>query len=489
MLKTIRVILAAIFMIALTLLFLDFTGLLNSYLGWMAKLQLVPAILATNVIVVVALLIITAIIGRIYCSIICPLGICQDISSFCADKRKKNRFLFSQPKKLTQYIRYSILAVFVVAIILRISLISTLLEPYSAFGRMVTNLLSPFYLIGNNLMALFAEKMDSYAFYSVDIWLKSLATLIVALITFFIIGIMSWKNGRIYCNTICPVGTALGLLSRKSLFRPQIDASQCVSCGICEKSCKASCIDSKNKVIDSQRCVVCFNCVERCPKKGVKFMKKTITDINDSSRRNIIAGIGLFIFSFFTKKMKAYDFDGGLAELENKKAPTRLQNIIPPGADNLRSFSRKCTACQLCVSSCPNNVLRPATNLQNFMQPQLSFERGFCTPNCVTCSNVCPTGAINPISVEEKSAIQIGYAVWKSDLCVINTDNVNCNLCAHTCPTGAITMIQKNENTRMPMMPVIDIHRCIGCGACEHRCPARPYSAIYVEGIDTHRNV
>jgi formate hydrogenlyase subunit 6/NADH:ubiquinone oxidoreductase subunit I len=124
------------------------------------------------------------------------------------------------------------------------------------------------------------------------------------------------------------------------------------------------------------------------------------------------------------------------------------------------------------------------------MLPQLSFERGYCRPDCVKCSLVCPTGAIKPITVGEKTTIQIGYAVLIKEICVINTDNVNCDLCAEVCPTGAIFMIpQIHDDPNSPKIPPIDRHMCIGCGACEHYCPTRPYSAIYVEGIDTHREI
>jgi ferredoxin len=179
-----------------------------------------------------------------------------------------------------------------------------------------------------------------------------------------------------------------------------------------------------------------------------------------------------------------------VAPLLPKRKPLRHTPIVPAGADNLRVFRKNCTGCQLCVTVCKNNVLRPSYKLSEFMQPYMSFEKGYCRPECVKCSEVCPTGALIPITAEEKSATQIGVAVWNPDLCVVLSDGVRCDLCSVKCPTAAISMIDQDpNNTRLPKIPMIDNYRCIGCGACEHLCPARPYSAIHIEGLDTHRRV
>ena len=117
------------------------------------------------------------------------------------------------------------------------------------------------------------------------------------------------------------------------------------------------------------------------------------------------------------------------------------------------------------------------------MQPELSYERGYCRPECTRCSEVCPAGAIKPITKEEKASMQVGHAVWIRKNCVVITDGVHCGNCERHCPTGAIQMVPSDEsNPRSHKIPVINTERCIGCGACENLCPARPYSAIYVEG-------
>ena len=182
--------------------------------------------------------------------------------------------------------------------------------------------------------------------------------------------------------------------------------------------------------------------------------------------------------------------DGGLAYLEDKKKAERQTPGVPPGARSLRHFTQHCTACQLCVSVCPNQVLRPSSDLTTLMQPEVSYERGYCRPECTRCSDVCPAGAILPLTDADKSSIQVGHAVWVEKNCVVLTDGVSCGNCARHCPVGAIQMIEQDpDGFESNRIPVVDTERCTGCGSCEHLCPARPFSAIYVEGHSMHRIV
>ncbi|MBR6555073.1 MAG: 4Fe-4S dicluster domain-containing protein, partial [Clostridia bacterium] len=150
-----------------------------------------------------------------------------------------------------------------------------------------------------------------------------------------------------------------------------------------------------------------------------------------------------------------------------------------------KNMDQRCTGCQLCISKCPNNVLRPSTSLSDMLQPTMEFDRGYCRPGCTLCSHVCPTGAITEICCKKKTSISIGYAVWVEKNCVVATDGVECGNCQRHCPTGAIMMVesQKYDGRKIP---VINTDKCIGCGACEYLCPARPLGAIYVEGREVH---
>lgn len=501
MLRRLRVTLAAVFFTLITLLFLDFTGTLHTWLGWLAKIQFLPALLALNVGVVVALVLLTLVFGRIYCSVVCPLGVMQDVVSWISGRRKKRKFRFSySPEK--RILRYGVLALFIIAFIAGIGSLVALLAPYSSYGRIAQNIFQPVYIFGNNLMAWAAERVDSYAFYSREVWLRSLPTFIIAAITLVGIGVLAWRNGRTYCNTICPVGTILSLMARFSWFKVKVDETKCNKCGLCSRSCKSACIDFKNSKIDYSRCVVCGDCIDKCRKKALSYTHsspkkseeidkaKTVDqEVVNSARRSFLLGAAIATISAVIAQEKK-KVDGGLAEIEGKQAPERKTPLTPPGSLSAQNMVRHCTACQLCVAECPNDVLRPSTDMMKLMQPTMSYERGYCRPECHRCSEVCPAGAIKPIKREDKSSIQIGHAVWIKKNCVPITDGKECGNCARHCPVGAITMINSNpKDDTSPKIPAVNTSRCIGCGACENLCPARPFSAIYVEGHEVHRYI
>jgi polyferredoxin len=263
MLRKIRIFLAAVCFVAITLVFLDFTGTIQAWLGWLARIQFLPAVLAMNFAVVAGLLLLTLVFGRIYCSVICPLGVFQDCVSWLSARRKKKRMRFSySPEK--KWLRYSVLVIFIIALVAGVHALIALLAPYSMYGHFVNNLFAPLYQWINNLFAYLAQRAGSYAFYSKDVWIKSLSGFILTAVIFVIIVILSWKNGRTYCNTICPVGTVLSFFSRFAIFRPVIDEQKCKNCHLCEKHCKASCIDIQGHKIDYSRCVDCFDCLDNC---------------------------------------------------------------------------------------------------------------------------------------------------------------------------------------------------------------------------------
>ena len=404
MLQKIRQIIAFLFFCIITLLFLDFTGTLHAWFGWMAKIQFLPAVLTLNAGIILFLVVLTFVCGRIYCSVICPLGVFQDIVARIGRGKKKLPYTYSKAKNV---LRYSVLVVFVALTLGGLTSIAALIAPYSAYGRIANNLFAPIYQWGNNLLAYFAERTDSYAFYETEVWLKSLPTFLIAVLTFIIIGVLAWRNGRTYCNTICPVGTVLGFISKFSLFRIEIDKEKCKKCNLCARNCKAACIDIPNTAVDHSRCVTCFDCLKHCKHDAIHYRfaygKKEETapahsdasQPKDKGRREVLAGSLLLLASAAkaqaVKKAEIIKLDGGLADIIDKQAPKHQTPITPPGSQSARNMQQHCTACQLCVSVCPNEVLRPSASLDTFMQPMMSYERGYCRPECTKCAEVCPT--------------------------------------------------------------------------------------------------
>ena len=372
MLRKIRIILAAAFFLCITMLFLDFTGSLHAWLGWMAKIQFLPAVLALNIGVVAVLVILTLLFGRVYCSIICPLGVMQDIISWIHGRtKKKNRFRFRySPAK--NWLRYSVLVLFIIGLALGAHSLAILIAPYSAYGRIAANLFAPIYQWANNFFAWIAERADSYAFYSTEVWLRSIPTFIIAAVTFVVIFVLAWRNGRTWCNTICPVGTVLGFLSRFSVFAPAIDTEKCRNCGLCGKRCKASCIDMKEHEIDLSRCVACMDCIDTCNEGAVhlayRYGKKSEKKEEnvDNGRRAFIASGAIAMTTAATAKAQA-EVDGGLAMISHAEKPVRNTPLVPAGALSLKNFTNHCTACQLCVSDrhyFPNGCNHPHTALE-----------------------------------------------------------------------------------------------------------------------------
>jgi len=491
MLKKIRMILAAVMFLCITWLFVDFTGTAHHWLSWMAKIQFLPAVLAINVGVIIALVLLTLVFGRIYCSVICPLGVFQDVIARL--NRKKNKYSYS---KALSWLRYTMLGVMVVALVAGVGSVFQLLAPYSAYGRIATMIFQPVYKAGNNLLATLAERADSYAFYHVEQIAAFGSVLVIAVVTFIILAILALRNGRTYCNTICPVGTVLSFLARFSFLKIRFDTDKCKNCSMCSKNCKAACIDYKTHTVDYSRCVVCGNCIDKCKFGALHYDNKRTHQkaqaegkVVDASKRSfLIAGTLVSTAALAQKKEKL--MDGGLAELEDKVAPKRQTPLTPPGSLSYDNLSKRCTGCQLCVSECPNHVLRPSTDLMHLMMPTMSYEQGYCRPECTRCSEVCPAGAIQKVDKPDKSSIQIGHAVWIKKNCVVLTDEVECGNCARHCPSGAIEMVPLDpDNEESPMIPAINEAACIGCGACEYVCPSRPFSAIYVEGHEVHRKI
>ena len=365
MLKQIRQLFAALFFTGITLLLLDVSGRLHHYLSWMPKVQLLPALLAANFAIVAAIIVLTLLLGRIYCSVICPLGVMQDLFARMGRHARHNRYKYS---KAMWGLRVCVLIVFTVLMVAGITGIAALIAPYSTYGRIATHLFQPIWTGANNILALGAETVDSYAVSEAEWVFYGWVPIAVTSLTLILIGVLAWRGGRTWCNTICPVGTVLGATARFSLLKVHFDEEKCITCGKCSRNCKSSCIDFKNHSIDASRCVTCGNCISICPKDALSYgIAKKSADSSenndgkpvDKSKRQFLVGTALLAGAAMAQEEKKVD--GGLAFIEDKVAPKRQTPLTPPGSLSARNMATHCTSCQLCVSECPNKVLRPST--------------------------------------------------------------------------------------------------------------------------------
>jgi ferredoxin len=491
MLKKLRVGVSIFLFTLITFYFLDFAALMPDQFHALAHIQFIPAILGSSFIILTVLIALTILFGRIYCSSICPMGIYQDIVAWLSKKtaKKKKRYKYGKARNI---LRWSVIVVVLIAFFAGYPVLLGLVDPYSAYGRIIANIFKPVYMAGNNVLEFVFTSFGNYTFYKMEVAILSMFSFIIAILTFLGIGFFAWKYGRTFCNTICPVGTVLGFISKFSLFKVQIDGNLCNSCGSCAMKCKASCIDSKNHTVDHSRCVGCFNCLDSCFRNALKFTpyKKKVTDTKIERTAN--SGKRQFLATAITTAVSvpAVLAQGKIVEIvTDAKVLTRQNPICPPGAKSAEHLLHHCTSCHLCISRCPSRVIKPAFmeyGIRGIMQPVMTYEKGFCNYNCTVCADVCPNQALLPLTMEEKHLTQIGRVHFVEDICVVHVEETNCGACAEHCPTQAVTMIPYEGHEGLTI-PHITPDICVGCGGCEFICPVRPNRAIFVEGNTVHK--
>ncbi len=492
-LKNTRRIIAVFSLVLIFLLFADYSeSLLIDYSRQILWLQFLPSLI--NFFTIPALLtagwlavvVLTLLYGRVYCSAFCPLGIFQDLLlRFRRRWGKKIRYLYDSPSLWTLYgFPVAMLVLFIIGI----RAVLPFSDPYAHFGRMVVQLIRPLLIYGHNGIAEAAIAAGYYQLFPVEYVMSAGASTIFALSIFLLLLILTWWKGRIFCNTLCPVGAFLGLLSRISFFQLKIDGESCTSCGLCERVCRAYCIDSERQQIDMDRCVNCFDCLGACNLGGIayaprySFPKNSETDLG---RRQFLAALPLLPGGV---RQIVVGSDTILVSAPSTIPEKRIHPVLPPGAVSLDHYLSRCTACQLCVSACPTHVLQPSFLgffPKGIFVPEMDNVVSYCNYDCVRCTEVCPTGAIIPQKTEDKKLIQTGLAIFIEENCIVFTQKTECGACAEHCPTQAVKMVLDPE--KKLRVPVISEEICVGCGACEHACPTRPYRAIYVKAHSLHK--
>jgi ferredoxin len=501
-LKTARAAVALALFAPSLLAFVDFGRVLPAgAAAVVSRSQLVPALLRVALPPLLAIAAVTLLFGRVYCSTLCPLGTLQDAcirlpSLGRHGKRRRFRFRFSAPRARYQFA----LAVAVFALALAgILLPLDLLEPWSIFGRASAALGQPAVALAVNGISDLLGALHVYAVAPVTLPRPAPAALAIALVSLAGIGWLAAVRGRLWCNLLCPAGAVLRLLSWRPLVRVALDEEKCDGCGVCEKACKAGCIDAKARTVEASACVACFDCLAVCPRGGVKLTaawpRRSVpaAQVLDAQRRTLLRSATVTVGALLLPRPARAAGQGEGAPSPAADPRDVRRPVTPPGSRDAGRFTSRCTACHLCVAACPTQVLRPSLleyGLAGVLQPRLSYDAGACVYDCNRCGQVCPTSAIVALPLDERRLVQVGRARFVTDDCVVTKKGKACGACAEHCPTKAIQMVPVEShlpgaeaNLRIPK---VDEDLCIGCGACEHPCPVEPRKAIYVEARTPH---
>ena len=547
LLKWLRVAVALFVFAGITAALVDFRGLIPASTGHqLAAVQFVPSIVALAVgaglsLACIVILLTTLAVGRVYCSVLCPLGILQDVVIRLRQwlLRKSRLLPYTRPHVRTRTI--VLLGTIILAFAWHAGFVLGVMDPYSNFGRIASAIFRPLVARANNLAVDLTAAMGWQGLYRVDLQWAAAGALAGPLVVLVLVVVMAAWRGRLYCNTICPVGTLLGHVSEWALFRLGIDQGACQKCGDCLRVCKAQCIELRSGTIDFSRCVACYNCVDICQHHGInyrfKWKRVAKTDQPDSSRHSdgVHASLSLLPSAGEGRKLlppPAFDWQrraflaratvglaavagvGGLlmAEEPEPEEPRghgrgpghgggqghgqgrgrgrhggrHAPVVCPPGAGGIEQFLARCTGCHLCISACPTHVLQPAFleyGLLGLMKPRMDYQTAFCNFDCVRCGEVCPDGAISLLSLADKHVTSIGEVRFDREKCVVVTNGTDCAACSEHCPTKAVYTTPYGNNLRLPTLAT---ELCIGCGACEYACPVRPQRAIIVVGNRQH---
>ncbi len=505
-LKILRIAVAVVVFAGFTATFVDFRDLVPPELShWLASTQFVPSLVALATGAAFAagcmlVILLTLVAGRVYCSTLCPLGILQDIITRVAGLIRRQQHFLPYARPL-DWLRHIFLWGTVAAVVAGWGgLALALLDPYSNFGRIASVFFRPLLTLANNSVVAVANTVGFHGVYRVDVPWAGAGVIMLVAGFFAAVIVMSAFRGRLYCNTICPVGTLLGLVSARAAFRLRIDESVCVRCGQCLRHCKAQCIDLRTKTIDASRCVACYDCVAVCDGHGIGYSYSWKTAATppapalsapqaptDPRRRTFIISVAATVagVALAGNRARAATASGDEIPALAKAGEDSLA-IVPPGAAGTGQFLSRCTSCHLCISACPTHVLQPALleyGITGLLKPRLDYTSSFCNFDCVRCGEVCPAGAIERIAPAEKQVTQIGVADFYPARCIVVTNGTDCAACSEHCPTKAVSTQPYGNNLRIP---VLNQQTCIGCGACEFACPATPRKAIRVTGRRLH---
>ncbi|MBD3315493.1 MAG: 4Fe-4S binding protein [Chitinivibrionales bacterium] len=426
----------------------------------------------------IVVLIVTVLLGRVFCGGVCPLGAVIDFSDRYLFRRMRSSR--RRPPKYLRRLKYILLTVSLVGALSGV-LYPLFFDPILLATRIATLVILPLgRIVMIDMHGLVKPLLDAAGAYRLSLitlrsplYYGTLGALALALV---IIGGGFWDR-RFWCQYLCPSGAFFGLLSRFALFRRKVDYDNCSDCKRCAATlCPTRAIDERDyRVTSTAECVLCGLCREknkRCTSFGFASPKRSVVRGADVERRHFVAGAlgGALTLPF----LRANAFD-------RRDNSGRL--IRPPGAVPDDEFNSRCLGCAHCLKACPTNAIQPCTfadGAHRLFTPKIVARVGGCEETCHLCGHVCPTGAIRKLSYEEKRFVKIGTAVIDRRRCLAWEQNKECVVCDEVCPYNAITTHFLETTTGPFRVPVVDEDLCLGCGMCEHHCPIFDKAAIVV---------
>ncbi|NLE77544.1 MAG: 4Fe-4S dicluster domain-containing protein [Chloroflexi bacterium] len=297
---------------------------------------------------------------------------------------------------------------------------------------------------------------------------------------FTAIAALNWWTPRFWCRYLCPLGALLGLLSKVSLLRRQVN-SRCISCDACARACPTGAIRGDQGYRgDPSECTVCLDCLAVCPQGAVEFARQRRSaawSSYDPGRRQALAGLGVALAGV------------GLFRSDAVALRDHPHLIRPPGARE-NNLLAKCIRCGECSRACPTSAIQPAlweSGLEGLWTPTLIPRLGYCDYSCHACGQVCPVQAIPPLTLEQKRQRVIGTAYINTTRCIPWADGGDCIVCEEMCPIPQKAIVLEEVDTEDALgrpvtvkRPHVVRERCIGCGICEFKCPLNGESAIRV---------
>lgn len=449
---------------------------------------------------------ITFLFGRVFCNWMCPYGTLHQFVSWLFDARPASERIRVNRYHSAQYIKYSILILFLLMSAmgtLQIGLLDPIVMMYRALGTFfapitdaaVDRIGAAAEGVGGSALFFdslkFAPGAESRIFVG-SFW--------ISVIFLFFVLMNLWKP-RFFCRFICPLGALLGTMASKSLFRINRIVDRCTDCNLCLQRCEGA-SDPQSRVRQAE-CFGCMNCIDDCPENALEFSmlrqdKKQVVPLPDLSRRQVVfaGALGLLAAPALRNNGRVND--------ENFSA----KMIRPPGSVEESEFLERCIKCDQCINVCPTNVLQPATlaegGIEALWTPVMNFHIAHCQLKCNLCSEVCPTGAIRRIIVAEKlgegpyaaqGPVRLGTAFIDTTRCLPWANQVPCVVCEEVCPVAPKAIQTHDEETKDVFGQMVVLNKpfivpdlCIGCGICEAECPVQDQPAVYVTAIGESRS-